>query len=77
MKNKGNENSRQLGIKYIDIVYAMEDSSFVQIHLFPFNPPLGLHILNSRKSLVSKGQVVAYSPPKHMHQCTWTCEVRG
>jgi hypothetical protein len=77
MKSKGNEKPRQFGTKYIDTVYAVEASSFVQIHLFPFNPPLRLHQLNSNKTLVSKGQVVAYPPPQHMHQSTRTCDVRG
>jgi hypothetical protein len=44
-----NENSRQFGTKYIDTVYAVEASSIVQILLFPFNPPLRLHQLNSNK----------------------------
>jgi hypothetical protein len=55
-------------------VYVVEVTSFIQIHLFPFNPPLRLYILNTNKSFVSKGQVVAY-PSKHVHHYTWTCEV--
>jgi hypothetical protein len=31
--------------------------------------------LAQTKTLVLKGQVVAYPPPQHMHQCTRTCEV--
>jgi hypothetical protein len=77
MKSKGNENSQQFGIKYIDNVYEVDASSFVQIHIFPFNLPFRLFQLNSTqtKILVSRGQVVAYRSRKHMHQCIRTCEV--
>jgi hypothetical protein len=54
MKSKGNENPRQFGTKYIDTVYVVEASSFIQIHLFPFNIPLILHRLNSNKIISLK-----------------------
>jgi tRNA A37 threonylcarbamoyladenosine synthetase subunit TsaC/SUA5/YrdC len=44
-------------------IYVVEVPSFVQIHPFPSNPPLRLHELTQTKTLVSKGQVVAYPPP--------------
>jgi hypothetical protein len=34
MKSKGNGNPRQFGKKFINTVYAMEASYFVQIHVF-------------------------------------------
>jgi hypothetical protein len=63
MNIESNERPREFEPKDIDIVHVVEASFFVQIHLFPFNSPLRLHQLNSDKSLVSKGQVVAYPPP--------------
>jgi hypothetical protein len=70
MNIENNEKPREFEPNDIDIVYVVEASSFVQIHHFSFNPPLRLHILNSNKSLVSKGQVVVYPPPKHVHHYT-------
>jgi hypothetical protein len=49
----------------------------VQVHLFPFNPPLRLNYVNSSTQLVSKGQVVAHLPLNMCITCKWTCEVRG
>jgi hypothetical protein len=72
-----NEEQRQLGTKYIDTIYAVEATSFVQIHPFHFQSSFETTSTQLKKTLVSKDQVVAYPLPKHMHQCTRTYEVQG
>jgi hypothetical protein len=59
MKSKGNESPRQFGTKYIDISYAVEAFSFIQIYIFPFNPSLRLHILMGN-SFIGAGLVIRY-----------------
>jgi hypothetical protein len=42
---------------------------------FPFQSTFEIPSKSTQaNTLVSKGQVVAYHPPQHMHQCTGTCE---
>jgi hypothetical protein len=66
-----------LGTRYIDT--GMQWKPFlVQVHLFPFNPPLRLYQNHSSKhSSLKRGQVVVHPPPKHVHHCIRTCEVQG
>jgi hypothetical protein len=47
-----NVKSREFEPKDIDTIYAVEASSFVQIHLFPFHYHLRLYQLNSNRSLM-------------------------
>jgi hypothetical protein len=52
-------------------------SCMVQVHLFPFNPPLRLNQASSNTWLVSKGQVVAHLPLNMCITRKWTFKVRG
>jgi HJR/Mrr/RecB family endonuclease len=55
IKASSNENPRESETRNLDVVYGVEASSFVQIHIFPSNSPLRLNMMNSSKLLVSKG----------------------
>jgi hypothetical protein len=47
-------------VKSYSFIGVQWKSCMVQVHLFPFKPPLRLNYANSSTQLVSKGQVVAY-----------------
>jgi hypothetical protein len=74
MKTKGNEEPSELKNKVQWHCSPVETYSFVQIHLFPFNPPLRLYQNHLSKHISLKGSSCGISSPSTyalIHKDLW------